>query len=522
MRLDIHHLPDDVGTLKRIISDYHNEMLLLQDKVQLLTHKLFGSKSEKLSEAAQRQLYLFNEVEAEAGASQEPPTEEKISVPAHTRTNKRGRKPLPDSLPRERVVHDIPEEDKRCGCGATKRVIGEETSEKLDITPARFKVIQDVRLKYACRACEGVEDEGPTVQIAPVPPAIIPKGLATAGLLAFVLTGKFVDAMPFYRQQTQFARLGIELSRQTLCGWAIQVAQACAPLLALLRSELLRGPLIQVDETTVQVLDEPGRSPQTKSYMWLFRGGTPGRPLLEYGYHPTRSGEVAAKYLEGYRGRVQTDGFSGYNFLDHWPGVVHAGCWAHVRREFMDVKQVASGKGKPAVQKAGSADVALRYIGQIYGVEHAAKARGLMGEGLVAERRGKALPILKEFKAWLDKKEREVPPKSLLGKAIAYAEGQWRRLTVYVDHAELTPDNNLAENAIRPFVMGRKAWLFSATPRGASASAALYSLIETAKANGLEPYRYLRYLFTKLPLARTEEDYRALLPPHLNPDQIAL
>jgi transposase len=190
-----------------------------------------------------------------------------------------------------------PKRTSSAGCGAVKSVIGEDVSEKLDIEPPRLKVIQEVRLKYACRCCEGVEDQGPTVQIAPVPPAIIPKGIATASLLAFALTGKFVDAVPFYRQEKQFERLGIELSRQTLCGWAMQAAEACAPVLRLLRASLLTGPLIRIDETTLQVLEEDGRAAQTKSYMWVFRGGTADKPLLEYCYHPTRAGQVAADYL---------------------------------------------------------------------------------------------------------------------------------------------------------------------------------------------------------------------------------
>jgi transposase len=522
MSLDLSSLPDDVSALKKMLSESYSEIHLLRDQVEYLKYKLFGRKSEKLTEAERKQLFLFNEAELGAAEARKEEPEEKIVVSAHTRVKKRGRRPLPENLPRERVVYDIPEKDKQCGCGEMKSVIGEEVSEKLDIEPPRLKVIQEVRLKYACRCCEGVEDEGPTVQIAPVSPAIIPKGIATPSLLAFVLTGKFVDAVPFYRQEKQFERLGIELSRQTLCGWAMQVAEACAPVLRLARACLLRGPLIRIDETTLQVLEEDGRAAQTKSYMWVFRGGTPDKPLLEYCYHPTRAGHVAVDYLGDYRGLVQTDGYGGYNFLDRGSGIVHAGCWAHVRREFHEVKTVASAKARSSPPKGGSADVALGYIRDLYAVEHRAKERGLTGEALVAERREKAKPILDAFKAWLEQREREVPPKTLLGKAIAYALGQWKRLVVYVDHAVLTMDNNLAENAIRPFVIGRKNWLFSGNARGASASAALYSLIETAKANGLEPYRYLRYLFTKLPLARTEQDYAALLPPNLTPEQIGL
>lgn len=274
----------------------------------------------------------------------------------------------------------------------------------------------------------------------------------------------------------------------------------------------------QVDETVVQVLEEPGRSPQTKSYMWLFRGGTRDHPLLEFRYHPTRAGSVASDYLVKYRGNVLTDAFAGYDFLDERPGIVHAGCWAHARRKFDEIVKVSpSGKDH---KKPSSAETALVYIRRLYLIERAAKEAGLTGVALVEERRTKAKPILDEFKVWLDAKALATPPKTRLGNALGYTLAQWKRLTVYVEHPEIPLDNNAAENAIRPFVVGRKNWLFAATQDGAHASATLYSLVESAKANGHDPYRYLRYLFDKLPHAKEPEDYRALLPHRLRPADI--
>jgi transposase len=393
-----------------------------------------------------------------------------------------------------------------------KSRIGEETSERLDIIPARIQVIRDIRPKYACRCCEGVEDEGPTVSIAPPPAYLIPKGIATAGLLAHVLTAKFADALPFYRQAKQFERIGVELSRTTLCGWALQVAERCEPVLELLGQEVRAGPVVRCDETTVQVLDEPDRPASAKSYMWVFHGGPPDRPAIEYRYHPTRAGQVASDYLANYRGCVQTDGFSGYGFLDTQPGVTHVGCWAHARRKFVEAAQVAKG---------GSAGVAVATIGKLYAIERQAKDQDLSPEALVQLRRERAQPILDEFKTWLDRRATQVAPKSLLGRALRYTLGQWSRLVAYRDHPFLTPDNNLAENAIRPFVVGRKNWLFSGTAEGAAASAAIYSLIETAKANRLDPFRYLSHLFERLPLATTTDEYRSLLPQHLSPELAA-
>jgi transposase len=511
MRLNTETLPNDVGALKGKIAEYHTEICVLREENQLLKQRLYGRTSEKLSEDQRRQLYLFNEPEDGVG---EETAEDAVVITTHTRVKKRGRKPLPEHLPRVTVEHDIPEQDKQCGCGAIKNRIGEETSERLDIVPAQIQVIRDVRPKYACRTCEGVEDAGPTVAIAPVPAYLIPKGIATAGLLSHVFTAKFADAIPFFRQTKQFERIGVEISRTTMCSWALQAMERCQPVIQWLGQEVRAGPVTRCDETTVQVLDEPGRAAETKSYMWVFHGGAPGKPAVEFQYHPTRAGRAAADYLSGYQGCVQTDGFSGYDFLDLQPGVVHVGCWAHARRKFVEVTKAAGMKG-------GSAGVAISTIGKLYAIEKRATDQGLSPEERVRERKKSAQPILDEFKGWLDRKAPHVPPKSLLGKAVNYTLRQWGRLVAYIDHGYLTPDNNLAENAIRPFVVGRKNWLFSGTPAGASASAAIYSLIETAKANGLEPYRYLRYLFERVPHAATTEDYRALLPQHLSAAEVA-
>jgi transposase len=287
----------------------------------------------------------------------------------------------------------------------------------------------------------------------------------------------------------------------------MQAASACQPLLNLLEDEMLAGSYIQADETTLQVLNEPGRSPTSKSYMWIFRRGDPERPILIYQYHPSRAGDVANAFLRDFEGTVQTDGYSGYYFLDHIKEIRHIGCWAHARRKFTDVTK-AQGKNR----KAGAADMALLYIKKLYSLERKAKNGECSPEQIYRMRQEEARPILDDFEKWLKKKKSQTPPKGLLGKAVAYTLNQWHRLVGYIEDGNLSIDNNMAENSIRPFVVGRKNWLFSGTPEGAEASALLYSLIETAKANKLEPYAYLRYIFDKLPVAVTLEDYEALLP----------
>ena len=515
-------LPSDPAALQTIITSMQAQMTdlhtqherqisILLEQIAHLRQLLFGRSSERLpSNANSVQLPLFDLPEPE---HIEPA---KVRVEPHER-KKPGRKPLPPELPRVEVVHDLPEADKVCACGCALSRIGEEVSEQLDIVPARIQVLRHVRPKYACRRCEGVEDEGPTVRVAPMPPQIIPQSIVSPGLLAQVLTGKFVDHLPFYRQERFFARLGVDIGRATMANWAIRAAEACQPLLNLVRDEILDAQLINIDETPLQVLNEPGRAATTTSYMWIFRRGDPQRPALLYQYHPTRAGDVARAFLGDYQGVVQTDGFSGYDFLDRQAGVRHAGCLAHVRRKFVEVTRAQSKN-----RTSGSADQALATIRQLYGLEQEARARQLTPEAIQVMRAEKARPILEAFHQWLGKRASQTPPKGLLGKAISYALNQWDRLLVYLDEPMVTLDNNLAENAIRPFVLGRKNWLFAGTPRGAEASALLYSLIETARANNCEPYSYLRHIFTHLPNARSLADYEALLPWNLDRAQIML
>ncbi len=498
-------MPDDPAALQKIIASlqaqHERQVSILFEQIRHLRQLLFGRRSEKLpSTSTSVQLPLFDLPEPE---HIEPV---KIPVAPHER-KKTGRKPLPPELPRVEIVHDLPEEEKTCGCGCELRRIGEEVSEQLDIVPARIQVLRHIRPKYACRQCEGVEDEGPAVRITPMPPQIIPGSIVSLGLLAHVLTAKFVDHLPLYRQEKLFARLGVDIGRATMSNWAMKAAEACMPLLNLIRDEILEGKLINIDETTLQVLAEPGRAATATSYMWLFRRGDPQRPALFYQYQPTRAGDVARTFLGDYQGIVQTDGFSGYDFLDRQAGIRHAGCLAHVRRKFMEVVK-AQGKNRTS----GSADQALAIIQQLYGLEKEARVKQWSPAMIATMRAEKARPLMETFHQWLTKRAMQTPPKGLLGRATSYTLKQWDRLLVYLDEPILTPDNNLAENAIRPFVLGRKNWLFAGTPKGAEASALLYSLIETAKANNCEPYSYLRHIFERLPMANTLADYEALLP----------
>ena len=518
MNIDATRLPEDHDALKAMIiefakneASYQKRIEHLEERIRLLTNEIFGRKSEKhVPEPDQNQLSLFAQAEPEP-----EPIIEEVTVPEHTR-KKRGRKPLPKDLPVKEVIHDIAEDEKTCGCGAHMTRCGEEVSQKLDIIPAKMEVIRHIRYKYACKSCQGVEDDGPTIRIAPVPPQLIPKGIATPGLVAHILVSKFEDALPFYRQEKIFDRLGVEIPRATMCGWAIKVADQCKVLLQMIGNGIRSGPLINIDETPFQVMKEQGRANTTKSHMWVFRGGPPGKIAVLYLYHPTRSGSVPGQFLKDYQGYVQTDAYKGYDGLEKFPGIALVGCWAHVRRKFMEVIK-AAGKGK-----TGHAKTVLDTIGRLYAIEKFGRKSDFTPEQMVELRRERSLPILDELYENLNWLSGQTPPKGLLGKAVNYALNNWPVLVRYVENGHITPDNNAAENALRPFVLGRKNWLFNGHPRGAEASATFYSLIESAKANGLKPYFYLRYLFERLPLAKTEEDYRSLLPQNLTPEDIAL
>jgi len=514
-------LPDDVNALKELIAeqaarntDLEREnarisakVLSLQEQLNLALARRYAASSEKLSPD---QIYLFDEAEAEAlvGAEDQADVDETVEVPAHTR-KKRGRKPLPESLLRVDVVHDIAAEQRHCPYDGQLLVeIGEVASEQLDIVPAKIQVIRHIRKRYAC-------DCGQCIQTAPLPAQPIPKSLASPGLLAHVTVSKYQDALPLYRQETILQRIGVDIPRATLANWMIKAGTLVQPLINLLRDRLLDYDIVQMDETTVQVLKESGKSAQSKSYLWLQRGGPPDQPIVLYDYDPSRSQSVPSRLLEGYAGYLQTDGYSGYNAVVSNNRLIHLGCMAHARRKFSEAVK-AQGKNK----KAGKAQHGLALIQKLYRVEK--QARAFSPEDRHTHRQAHAVPILARLRSWLDESLPTVPPGTAAGKALNYLNSEWDKLVRYLDDGRLEIDNNLAENAIRPFVVGRKNWLFSASVTGVKSSANLYSLIETAKANNLEPYAYLRYIYAQLPRALTVQDVEALLPGNITAEHIKI
>ncbi|WP_254432083.1 IS66 family transposase [Aquisalimonas sp. 2447] len=484
----------------------------LFEQIRLLLDNRFGPSTEKYS--IKQQDLFFDEAEslveepAESGETAEA-EEENQPAPSGGKRRRGGRAPLPPELPRVDIVHDLPEDEQQCacGCGALTR-IGEEVTEQLDIIPAQIQVLRHVRIKYACRACE----DG--VQIADLPPQPLPKSNASPGLLAYIATAKYQDALPLYRQEQVFKRLGLELPRNTLARWMVDLGALLAPLAERMRAHLHSAELIHMDETTVQVNTEPGRAASSTSYMWVQRGGPPGAEVVLFDYDPSRSGQVPRRLLDDYGGILLTDGYEGYAQVVRDNAITHAGCWAHARRKFKEAQKVQP-KGK-----TGKADRALASIGKLYRVER--EAQGLPVEKRERLRATHSRPLIEDLRQWLDQSLEKVPPKSAIGKAVHYLNSQWPRLIRFLEDGRIPLDNNPAENAIRPFVVGRKNWLFSQTPRGAHASATIYSVIETAKINGLEPYAYLLEVLKNLPGATTGEAIDRLLPWHQDESLYAL
>jgi transposase len=491
---------------------------LLKEQLNKFMRRIFAAKSE-VSSQSQKDMF-FNEAE-DLGAQAQPAAQEEvqpeegdgcaIDVPAHQRA-KRGRKPLDAALPRAVVRHELPESQRICPHdGSPLKEIGVEASEQLDIIPQQVRVIRHERVKYACPCCDGA------LRLACKPAQVIPKGLFSEGLLAWVITSKYCDGLPLYRQAALLGRFGgSDLSRNTLAASVVRVGQAVQPIINLLRDHLLESPLTYGDETSIQVLKEPGKSAQSKSYMWaqMTQGsgekGT-GPPIRLFGYAPSRSTAAAQILYAGIQpgAALMTDGYAVYDQIAKAHSLVHLACWAHCRRDFNDALQ-ALPKNARTNNPLAAQFIAL--IGQLYAVEARARELKLSAKDLLALRQQHSTVVLKQIETLLLANSHSVLPGSLLGKALHYLSSQWPKLILYVTHGEYPIDNNACENSIRPFVIGRRNWLFSDTVAGANASANLYSLLQTCSVNGVDAYQYLRALLIALPRVQTADDYEALLP----------
>ncbi|ULO10088.1 IS66 family transposase [Paenibacillus sp. 19GGS1-52] len=470
-----------------------------EEQFRLAQQKRFGASSERTN-PDQMELDLFNEAEVLATPELQEPDVETIT---YSRKKSASRETKLEQLPIETVVYELPAlEQIRTCCGGELHEMSTETRNEIAIIPAQVKVIRNVRKVYACRHCEREDIRTPIVT-APMPKPVYPGSLASPSIMAHVMSQKYVDSQPLYRQEQQFVRMGLTLSRQTLANWMIYGAEHWLTLLTQqMKTHLLKQDVLHADETTLQVLREPGKSAESQSYLWLYRTGRMGPPIVLYDYRPTRGGENPRDYLNGFSGYLHVDGYAGYHKVK---GVTLVGCWAHARRKFDEALKALP----PSSDKAETASKqGLQFCNELFAIER--ELKDAAPEERYNIRMERSRPILDAYLAWLKQQRSRTLPKSLLGQAIAYSMNQWEKLTAFLKDGRLELDNNRSERSIKPFVIGRKNWLFANTPRGAKASAVIYSVIETAKENGLNPFQYLKYLFEQLPQLSDLNDLEVL------------
>ena len=494
------NLPENRQELVNLVNQQATQIEQLEAKVRwfeeqfhLSQHKQFGASSEK---NLKEQRNLFNEAETIA---ENGPYEEEIrqSIDSYER-KKPGRRPIPKDVPIERIEYRLPEEEQICtACGGPMHEMSEQCRHEVKLIPATVKMVQHAQIVYGCRNCEKNGIEVP-IKTAKAPNPVIKNGLASPSAAAYVMTMKFVDGVPLYRQEQHYARLGIELSRGVLSNWMIKGSEWLELIYPRLKQKLLEQEVLHADETTLQVLKEPGRTAESQSYMWLYRTGSLGPPIVLYEYQQTRSGEHPRNFLKGFKGYLHADGYAGYHNI---PDVTLCGCWAHLRRKFDEAL-----KGLPPPKRASGsrAKEALDRIIRLFAIERELKR--CHPEERLQIRNQKSRPIVEDLRKWLEDILPGVLPKSLFGLAVHYGLNQWTKLVRFLEDGRVELDNNRAERSIKPFVIARKNFLFCNTPRGAKASAVIYSIIESAKENGLNPYAYLNYLFEKLPNLDSADD----------------
>jgi transposase len=477
-----------------------------EEYIRLANARRFGASTERSELPGQ--LGMFNEAEA---ISSEAALEE-VPVATHTRKKHAGkREELWEGIPTEQIVHELPEAERVCpDCGGALHACGHEVVRtECELIPTQVRKVEHVQTVYSCRHCEANAADAPVPMMkAAVPASVIAgSGIASASLVSHILCGKYALALPLYRQEQEFKRMGLPLSRQTMSNWVIYAANRwLMPMYELLRAELLKNEILHADETTVQVIREDGRRAEQKSYMWMYH--TPKnseKPIALFEYQPTRKGEHPQKFLKGFKGFLHVDAYAGYKALET-SGVTIVECWAHARRKFTDVLKSL----KQPDRSNAEANVGIAYIDKLFALEKQYDVQKLPPGERSLRRNVKSRKVLDDFYVWAQSQIPRFLPKTLMAEALRYALNQRKWLEHFMLDGRLELSNNRAERSIRPFTVGRKNWLFSMTPRGADASAAVYSLVETAYANGLVPFAYLSYLLQTLPNLPTDRFHECL------------
>ncbi len=495
-------LQNKCSQLEHQIEELTVKVKWYEEQFRLSQIKKFGSSSEK-TEADQ--LDFFNEAEKNERPQKEEPELEEI---IYKRKKTKGlNKSSMANLPVEVIEYEIPEDERNCPvCEEPLHKMTTEIRRELKVIPAEVKIVKHVRNVYACRNCEKENIETPIIT-APMPKPVLPGSFVSPSLMAFIMHRKYSEAIPLYRQEQQFVNFGIEISRQNMANWVMHGANKWLKVLYdRVHEHLVKETYLHADETTLQVLDEKNKSAKSKSYMWLYASATHSRPMFLYDYQPSRSHKHPQNFLKDFKGFLQTDGYPAYEKVED---VTLVGCFAHARRYFVDVIKAAP---KDSDFSSSIALEGKKFCDDLFAIER--KYKDLSLEDRHEKRLEESKPLLEAFLSWLKEKKQKVLPKSGLGKAITYSLKQWDKLSAFIKDPQSEISNNRAERAIKPFVIGRKNFLFSKCPKGATASAITYSIIETAKANRLSPFHYLTYLFEKLPNVNINdsEELDLLLP----------
>ena len=465
----------------------------------------FGQSSEKNTYVLQEQTSLFNEAESSQDHKAEEPKPDTIFVEAHERKKKRSQAEMLNHLPEEEVLLEVPEDQLVCSkCGGKMKPIGKKfLRHEMQIIPKQTKLLAYYAVTYACDSCEKNTGFAHIISVKP-PVPLMKHSLASPSTVAYIMTQKYVDGLPLARQEKIWAREGVSLSRATMANWVIQCSEVwLKPLYRHMKQELLTHSVIHADETVVQVLKEDNKPATSESRMWLYASAALLKHQVRlFEYQPDRSGKRPESFLRGFTGWLITDGYAGYNQVQ---GVTHCGCWAHARRKWREAMPDG------ATVKTSKAAIGFQYCNKLFAEER--KCVLYKPEYRKEYRQNRELPLLEEYFAWLNTVHPEKGSK--LEDAVRYSINQKEQLCAFLDKAEVPISNNLAENAIRPFTLGRKNWLFCDTPKGAEASAVVYSLVESAKANGIEPFAYLQHVLVQLPYfgkSPSHEELETLMP----------
>jgi transposase len=497
-------LTADLATYQKRCEQYAQAYDQLQHQLKELLRNRFGKKSERFIDPEHPQLNflqdnpdLYAETEALGNT-----INSEVQVVSHTRK----KKPSGKDLPRRIEIIPATDEQRRCTCGCQKDVIRYEKKEILNYQPAVFEIIEQRREVVACKkGCDGA------IMTAPAPIKVLPKVSVSESFLSFLVVSKLDDRQPLYHLEKQLGeRYGVDCSRQSMAGWMIDLIKPMQPLYNLYKDQVIEYDVSACDATTLQVLNEPGRKAETKSYMYCMRGGAPGKEVVLYEYNDREHKQFIAAWFTGFQGYLHVDGDNFFEDMPDMPGVILVNCNAHARRKFEPIAQAAKGKG--------IAKEAMRRYKELYQIERKAKENNLSASERHELRQKESRPLLDSFKKWLDEIFPTVLPQSPLGKAVQYGQNRWPGLIRYLDDGRLEIDNNLTEQKIKPVVIARKNFLFADSVAGAKALCMHFSFIQTAKSHGHDPYRYYEIILVRLPHCKTLDDYEKLLPWNMNPD----